>query len=646
MFFIHIHSGAKKNNFGSSLKYLVAGVVKTQHVWMSAERPRSGGSAKAHLRIAPEPCMLGSNALTSTSGATSPSSVSSDSLMFPSAWETSTPSADAPRCLSPNANKAIGSQKRSRKTPKSPNWEQDSPSAASLSSQGSPGSRSPQGHRVAPTLFAPDAIEGTRERNIAGALYLDKVRYEYALERAEDDLKKAMAQIERQRLEISSLTGRTTAVRLASEEATRNGTSWGIHEVRRFGSLPKGSADFTSAALRELLDQSIAAMTRRLDAALDEARVIRLESERADTDGESNLEQAFAKCAGLTAAAEHSVRQATRAVLVGGQRRTTKLRNVLKLLATEMRSAQTIHVSDMRCLASQLIAQRDAITESLAIELERIECEGTDSVRGLREERAALQAERTELQATVAMRDAEIARLGEALAETQRQLKARRSDSVGSSRAIRILKTELSNVEDRLEAAQREQRSRVRSITTELRTEEREREAEREHLLTQQRSIAAEAVAMADSYEQKLRIMRADAKASMGEMHDRMVAMEEERRESEEEFANRLHTLATHRERERHYLQRKSDKLGQKVLALKATNSRGRSMLYWASMKNRANSDTGDAETAGAAADRVRRSYGLSGTMGKTLFADDTAVEAEFKQMRRGLSEATAMPRL
>ena len=115
-------------------------------------------------------------------------------------------------------------------------------------------------------------------------------------ERAESELSKASARTSELRLEIKTLHGRSTAFKLASGEASREGRSWDVGDCRRFSMVSKGPPDFACDGLREMLDQARRAVDRRMCEAISEAAKARAESERAGSEGELNLEAAFAKC--------------------------------------------------------------------------------------------------------------------------------------------------------------------------------------------------------------------------------------------------------------------------------------------------------------------------------------------------------------
>ena len=465
----------------------------------------------------------------------------------------------------------------------------------------------------------------------SNATYMARVRTELALERAEEELRKANAKISNLKLEVASMTGRTVAIKVGSEEATRRGASWDVRDVRRFTAAAKGAPDFTSEVLRELLDRSMAAVTRRVDSALSEAQRACADSEKAEVDGEASMEEAFAKCTGLTAAAEHTVRQAARGVLVGAARRTTKLRNALKKLEAEVRSAQSVQASDARCMAAQLIAQRDAVAALLAHEMERMETEGSESIRGL-------MATRSELKAALAARDAENARLSEELSEARWLHREEKRGRKHDNALLRLLTAELAHADGAYYQLQEERGTHSRALAVDLRLEEQARATEREHHEQVRRSAAAEASAMADTYEHKLKAMRRDARASLETTHRRVVELEMEMRDNSAHLANKLHELEAGHQKERSFLQKKSKKLGTKVLELQATTSRGRAMLYWASMKKASTKVDGGASSGHGRALRDRYGLGDEEAAESVLFADDDEMEAEFARVRMGLA--------
>ena len=89
------------------------------------------------------------------------------------------------------------------------------------------------------------------------SLVAEKRRAEATLELAQTELNKASARIEQQRMQIATLHGRGTALRLSSEEASLRGQTWDIADVRRFTATSKGPPDFTNDALREMLERGV-----------------------------------------------------------------------------------------------------------------------------------------------------------------------------------------------------------------------------------------------------------------------------------------------------------------------------------------------------------------------------------------------------
>ena len=134
----------------------------------------------------------------------------------------------------------------------------------------------------------------------------------------------ASARIEQQELQIATLQGRSSALKVASEEASAKGAAWSAVDVKRFSALPKSAAAFTDDTLREMLDQAVRATQRRVAAAVADGARARADAERAEGEGDAGLEEAFNKCKDPTA--EHAVRQAVRAALIRQTRCANKLR--------------------------------------------------------------------------------------------------------------------------------------------------------------------------------------------------------------------------------------------------------------------------------------------------------------------------------
>ena len=75
-------------------------------------------------------------------------------------------------------------------------------------------------------------------------------------ERAESELSKASARTSELRLEIKSLHGRSTAFKLASGEASREGRSWDVGECRRFSKPVREASSLATCHLQEETDDA------------------------------------------------------------------------------------------------------------------------------------------------------------------------------------------------------------------------------------------------------------------------------------------------------------------------------------------------------------------------------------------------------
>jgi len=428
-------------------------------------------------------------------------------------------------------------------------------------------------------LFPPD---GKLAEPFAGLGTVKRLQLQ--LEEAEDELRKAHERIEQQKVHITSLKGQRTALRLGSEEATARGESWDIVDVKRFSALPKGPGDFTSEVLRELVDQALVATKRRVAEAVAEGSKIRAECAKAAAEGEQSLEQAYARCTGLTAAEEHGVRQATKAVLVRGSRLTSKLCKSVKQLEDEGRAAMTLHATDMHSLAARLLAQRNAFQTVLTNELAQCEYNDLISIHGLQ---AELRTARAALQSS----DGEVGKLRGIIAETQRQLQAekisRSYDNTTLTESLGLLKREVADLERQLAIAERERATNGPCLRYELSREERAHDSDNKQLHSMLSAAAAEHAAMAAAHEQQIRAMRKVERRSLEQMATRIKALDAEKQVLELQLTQQIQMAESDFERERRFMKSKIEKQGEQVTALKASTSRGRAMFYWSSMKKR-----------------------------------------------------------
>lgn len=148
------------------------------------------------------------------------------------------------------------------------------------------------------------------------------------------------------RVELESIRGRSGALRVSGEEASRRGVAWRGEEVLRYAAIAKAPAEppsvYHSDELRELMAQSIVATSRRVKHALHEASRARHDSERAEFEANINFEQAFPprRTDVEIPIAEQAARRTTRSILVGANRAATKLRVALTRLEEEAATAQ------------------------------------------------------------------------------------------------------------------------------------------------------------------------------------------------------------------------------------------------------------------------------------------------------------------
>ena len=296
-----------------------------------------------------------------------------------------------------------------------------------------------------PTADSDDDLDYVFAENKA---YADKLKMESALARAQTDLSKANARIEQLTMQIATLHGRSSALRLASEEDSVAGKTWNIRDVRRFTASAQGPADFCNDSLREMLDTASQATDRRVRFALAEAAKARTASDRIEAEGERNLESAFAKC--KEPAAEHACRAAAQALFIASKSKAKMMKIALKRLEEEAFEAQSAHAADLRSCCARLVAQRDAISDSVLAELQAAEVEGDHSIHGKQRELTRTQGLLAESEATVASLRAE---LSSTLAKLKEEKAARRNEGAAALKEDRQLRKELSQAEAQLAAA-------------------------------------------------------------------------------------------------------------------------------------------------------------------------------------------------
>lgn len=438
-----------------------------------------------------------------------------------------------------------------------------------------------------------DDINQILEEN---GLAAGKKKAEEALAATQAELDRALKRLDRQQLQISTLSGRGTAHKVASEEASRNGESWNIADVKRFSLLPQGPPDFSNDSLREMLDQALVGVDRRIRTAIAAGAKARADADRADSEGEADLEKAYSKC--KEPAVEHAVRQASRSVLVRSTRCIKNLRIACQRLEEEAATAQSTHAADMRSLGARLVAQRDAITVSLLDELQNAETAGAVSISGL-------QVEISRMQDQLETREAEVGELRHSLADTQGRLKdekiARHREYESFTKEVKTLKGEVARLSEKLSWTERDFATGNVALGAELAREEDERAEEARSHAARMFETTAEAVAAVKAAEDKLKALRLEARQMHHNMSSAYRELEEAKTVQDIEHANQMLIHENEASKERAFLRAKIDTLGKTIMSLRASSSRGRAMLYWSSMREKGELDDADDHEPGFA---------------------------------------------
>ena len=411
-------------------------------------------------------------------------------------------------------------------------------------------------------------------------LVADKMRADEALAAAQAELTRKNTRIEQQNLQIASLSGRGTALKVASEEASINGKTWNIDEVRRFSALPKGPPDFAHDALREMLDQALLATSRRVRAAVTEGEKARVEADKAGDGVGNKLEEALAKC--KSQEAEHALRTVTRDMVISNTRCTKLLRAACKRLEEEAVAAQQTHASDMRSMGARLVAQRDAIATCVLNELQRAETDGAHSMRGMGEEIGRLQ---NELNA----RDAEIEQLRATLATTQASLKeekrGRKTEFERFTKDGKQLRAEFKRLEEHASICERDLATNGSLFSTELQHEENERHTDAKAHAQEMDDLGLRRRQEIDDLKGKLKDLKVEARTMHTNLTANFRSLEREYQLQDQKHATQLLATENEHARERNFFKGKVDSLSKQLIGLRASSSRGRAMLYWTSMK-------------------------------------------------------------
>ena len=490
------------------------------------------------------------------------------------------------------------------------------------------------------TTTATATATATADVAAAAVAAAERVRVEAALSESRLELAASQARLNQQEFELSTLRGRSTAVRLAGEEARRQHSPWSQHDVMRFNAQSRAAGDrwaFCDDDLRALLDQARVAAQRRVSEALSEAGKARVDSEQLEAEATTNMERFFASTV-QTSSAEHQARLTTRAVLVRNQRSTGKLRAALLTLEREAAAAQLAHASDVRSVAARLVAQSEAIGLSMASALHEAEHDGACSVAGLEERLAhALSAGRGEaaalhmqLEALAAAKAAEEARLKAVLRKEQA---GRTGDYHRKTIAIEVLRRELPPLESSLDDVGAAYATHTHLLAEDLRAEE---EARREQIGSQQAEIeegVRERSRLAEWYEAKIRELRAQLAEQKATIAEERKAWQLERESLVARHSAQMRSLKDAREHESAMLRTRIEKLTDEVERLRASTVKGRQMLYWSTMKGkirdsmlRSTPGRGAVADGGTDADEDEDEVGPHGRYGEYPAGVDAAV--------------------
>ena len=434
----------------------------------------------------------------------------------------------------------------------------------------------------------------------AQTFFADKVRAEAQLEKTRLELRLAEATNERQRLELETLRGRSTGLRVARETATHvEQRPWERPDNFRFHKVPATPPNkgVFSDDLRDLLDLAVLATSKRVNEALANAANARLESERACEQSNADLEERFL--------AHDPARIAARALLVQTQRSSKVLRAASVKLEEEAANAQSTNAADVNSLRARLSAQRDAQTACLHATLKDTEQDYTTMFTTLSDRLKTFEASS---QRDLAARDETISELREQLTDTElalhKEKAARAEECKGHEARIsnleveeRRLGQELSSTvkawqeeKQRLalrladETADKEAQLGERQRNAEAMQEaaKREREGLEAQLMTEQAERCQD-VDQRDTAYAKLTAKSSNVEATLRAELQRLTLA---KAESEDKLNEKYRRLEALKLQETTMLKNRVERLSKlQDAALNAGGSKARSLLYMASMK-------------------------------------------------------------
>jgi hypothetical protein len=184
------------------------------------------------------------------------------------------------------------------------------------------------------------------------------------------------------------LAGRHTALRVALTAASQSSQPWTKEQKRIFKHLPNGPHDiWLGDALRELLDQGVAAHARLVADAVSGSASAREHAAAAESESEARLMDACMQFKDPNA--ERHVREAARAHMLRTSKEVQRLMKSAAALEAAAAAAQSTHTASLCSLAARLVAEKDAWLSISLGELSRAETgtlEGEDSIRKLQVE--------------------------------------------------------------------------------------------------------------------------------------------------------------------------------------------------------------------------------------------------------------------
>jgi hypothetical protein len=391
----------------------------------------------------------------------------------------------------------------------------------------------------------------------------DKARAEEALRKSRLELSAAASRIEAQQAELASLHGRSTALKLASSEGR-----WSPDEARRFSGALVRDRTFRGEDLRVLLEQAVVASRRRTSAAIEEAQAARVESERTESSGAKSVE-------GSLQGLEAEERARARAVLVGSNRATIRLRGASLKLESEARASERVHAAEVRAVAARLVAEREALVSAVLCELNVAEAE-----------MASLVESNERLAAGVSERDRDVTRLQRELGFTREALI--KQERVGSDlmRESGELRAEAARIAAELNWVQREGDALRRCLTNDLSHAD-------EGLTTASKASAAQAeraelerTALVNKYEARIASMSEQSSGDVELLKERLRKLGLDYHQLERSMHEKMRLTTHKKDKEINHLRFRVERLSQQVLGLKANSSSGRRALYWANVQN------------------------------------------------------------